>query len=363
MIFRCVNPGETTHLQCQDLALIIDKITVDTPAGYGIYLAKESCQNTGSALRKVYNLPEGCVSGSFVLLDENDAIHLLETGDIPDRTLFTTGLCNSNCIMCPYSEKYRLSSKIDPIEMLSRFVDLMDPYSDYVCITGGEPTLLKWDSIRLVKKVTEHFQSVMLHILTNGRTFAYKDFLEEFLRVRPYRTLLGIPLHADNASLHDSITQSSGSFIETIRGLDNLYSKGERIELRIVTSKLNSNNLPALSKMIAQRYPYCQHVCFMGLEMMGNAMINRNQVWCNYDLIWPYIRESVEHLISNGVEVELYNYPLCIVDHGLQPLYRKSITPSKIEYLPDCMGCARKQECGGFFRTTRVMPDITVRPY
>lgn len=362
LIYRCVNLGETTHLPLRDQALIIDANLAAFPEGYGLYLVPEEMQTNYSLSYDVQILPANCVSGSFVLRVE-DGLRVMETSDIPDRTLFTTGLCNSNCIMCPYTEQFRLNSKLEPLDILDRLIELMDPFAEYICITGGEPTILRDGFLRLVEHVKNHFPMIMLHILTNGRTFAYRDFLVDFQKVRPYKTLLGVPIHADNAALHDYISQSKGSFDETLRGLDNLYTNGEYIELRIVTSKLNYTNLPSLAKFITKRYPYCQHVCMMGLEMMGNAMINREKVWCNYDTIWPFIREATDILVMNGVDVELYNYPLCIVDHRLQPLYRRSITPSKIEYLPECESCLRKTECGGFFRTTKVMPDIEVKPY
>ena len=283
--------------------------------------------------------------------------------DIHDNTIFTGGVCNSNCIMCPYTEHFRLNSRLESLDTLNRYVDSMNPDSEYICITGGEPTMLRNDFLILLEHCRNHFHSALLHILTNGRTFACKDFLDDFRKARPYKTLLGIPLHADNSALHDYISQAEGSFDETLHGLDNLYRAGEHIELRIVTSKLNRENLPALARMIAKRYPYCSHVCLMGLEMMGNAMINRTKVWCSYDELWPFIREAAYILITNGVEAELYNYPLCIVDKSLHGIYRKSITPSKIEYMPKCVTCRRKHDCGGFFRTTKIMPDINVRPY
>lgn len=287
----------------------------------------------------------------------------MENSDILENTIFTTGLCNSNCIMCPYTEYFRFNSKSKSFNTLKNIIDSMNRNLEYVCITGGEPTILRDDFLQLVEHCKNHFHYAILHILTNGRTFAYKDFLDDFRKVRPYKTLLGIPLHADNSKLHDYISQSNGSFEETIHGLDNLYAGGENIELRIVTSKLNYTNLPSLAKMITKRYRHCKHVCLMGLEMMGNAMINRDKVWVTYDKIWQYIREATYILLMNGIDTELYNYPLCIVDKDLQPTYRKSITPSKIEYLNECEFCKRKHECGGFFRTTKIMPDIKVRPY
>ena len=359
-IFRCAYPDESTHLGKGDIALILDDNTSQIPEGYGLYLISEDNRMRG--INKLRHIPENCVSGSFVYADDSGAVRLLGTSDIPDRTLFLTGLCNSNCIMCPYSEGYRLQSHLEPPELIKRYIDLMDPNADYVCITGGEPTLLREGFLDIISQVNRHFHNVVLHILTNGRTFAYKQFVNEYRKVRPYKTLLGIPLHADNAELHDTISQSKGSFDQTIRGLDNLYVSDEYIEIRIVTSNLNYKNLPELARFIVSRYPFCHHVCLMGMEMMGNAMINRDIVWCSYETIYPYIREATDIMLSGGVETKLYNYPLCMIEKRYWPLYRKSITQSKIVFLPDCEGCKNQNECGGFFRTTSIMPNIKVTP-
>ena len=137
----------------------------------------------------------------------------MAVSDIPENTIFVGGLCNSNCIMCPYTEHYRLNSRLETIDVLRHFVDLVAPNTEYLCITGGEPTLLRDDFLRLIEYCKSNFPTVLLHILTNGRTFAYKDFLSDFRKVRPYRTLLGIPLHADNSKLHDYISQTEAEVI------------------------------------------------------------------------------------------------------------------------------------------------------
>lgn len=365
-IYRCTYPGEQSYVDCADSALILTDENRDIPSGYGLYLIDDENSITTPFPKLTRKMPVGCDEGSFVLLKKNgisEDLSLLATSDIPDRTLFITGQCNSNCLMCPYTEKFRIRAKHESLSRLLRYVALMNPFADYLCITGGEPTLLGEDFLTLMMAVREHFQSAMIHILTNGRTFVYRDFLQEYQRVRPYTTLLGIPVHASNAHLHDFITQAPGSFDETMKALDALYAGGEHIELRIVTSELNRENLLDLARLIAQRFPNVQHVCFMGLEMMGNAMIHRRNVWCDFQALWPYVRDAADCLIHSGVQVQLYNYPLCIVDHYLHPLYRKSITPSKIEYMEECASCRKKEICGGFFRTTKVMPGITVNPY
>jgi len=311
----------------------------------------------------LFLLPENCDSGNFVRIDDNQLVCVEQCSDLEDRTLFLTGQCNSNCIMCPYTSNYRSRAEHCSVADLERYIELMDPYAHYLCITGGEPTLLREDFFKLLERVKEHFISISLHILTNGRTFYYYDFLKRFIVTRPYKTLLGVPLHASNAILHDEISQIEGSFEETYRGIKNLLSVGEFVELRVVTSKLNYKDLPELSNFIIREFGNVHHVCFMGLEMMGNSMVNREQVWLPYDNLWPYVRQAVDALVYAGIEVFLFNYPLCIVEEQYWPIYRKSITPSKIEYFGECNICAKRKMCGGFFRTTKIMPDISVYPF
>ena len=149
--------------------------------------------------------------------------------DIPENTIFIGEQCNSNCIMCPYTEHFRRNSRLESLDSLKSCVDEISSFAEYVCITGGEPTMLREDFLKLIDYCKNYFSSVLLHVLTNGRTFAYKDFLADFRKVRPYKTLLGIPIHADKPELHDYISQSSGSFRETLQGLDNLYTAREQI--------------------------------------------------------------------------------------------------------------------------------------
>jgi hypothetical protein len=49
------------------------------------------------------------------------------------------------------------------------------------------------------------------------------------------------------------------------------------------------------------------------------------------------------------MNVSIYNHQLCVIDHELWPFAKKSISDWKNEYMPECAGCAVKDECGGFF--------------
>lgn len=349
-ILRCTAPGEELDWLPRERCALLCEGAQNLPEGYGAYLPADDFEPGDFVARETID-------------GEEPTITRLLTADRPERTLFLTGQCNSNCVMCPYATRQRVHGEPVPIEELLAYIELMNPEADYICLTGGEPTLLGEGFLTVLGAVKARFKCAMVHILTNGRAFAYPDFFEAYRRVRPWQTLLGIPLHAADAETHDHITGVRGSFEQTVRGIRHCAQAREHIELRVVTSALNAQLLGDLAHFIGRNFPSVNCVSLMGLEMMGNAMLHRREVWLGYDELMPHVEEAADILLSYGVAPRLFNYPLCKVRERYHALYHRSITPSKVRYKPECARCARREECGGFFRTTLVMPDIAVHPY
>lgn len=365
-ILRCTIPEEELRLPRSRCALLLPDLQ-DIPDGYGAYIVSSNAADQWINNANIFAVTDNYEVGDFLLLktDSDGSVHItpLLTSDKPERTLFLTGQCNSDCIMCPYATNQRIKGEPVPVDDLLAYVELMNPETDYICITGGEPTLLKEGFLAVLKAVKDHLKYAVVHILTNGRTFSYPDFFTAYQLVRPYQTLLGIPLHAATPEHHDRISGVKGSFTQTVCGIENCYKGREQIELRIVTSALNAQLLSGLAHFIGKNFPAVNCVSLMGLEMMGNAMINRSAVWIGYDQLMPYVEEAANILLSYGVSPRLFNYPLCKVQERYHSIYHRSITESKVRYKPECEQCSRKEECGGFFQTTIVMPDINVSPY
>ena len=49
------------------------------------------------------------------------------------------------------------------------------------------------------------------------------------------------------------------------------------------------------------------------------------------------------------MNVSVYNHQRCLVNDDVMHSYRKSISDWKNEYLDKCKGCAKMDDCGGFF--------------
>ena len=54
----------------------------------------------------------------------------------------------------------------------------------------------------------------------------------------------------------------------------------------------------------------------MAMEMTGNAHKNADTLWVPYRESFQFVKKGIDKLIESGIDVKLYNYPLCTVDRG-----------------------------------------------
>lgn len=278
-----------------------------------------------------------------------------------DNTIFITEKCNSNCIMCPVPESVRRSSNdvdIDDLIERSRYIP---EYAEHITITGGEPFIAGRDIFKVFCELKEHHNNVEYLLLTNGRAFADVSFTQEFEMTQPNHMTVGIPIHGADARTHDWITQSPGAFEQTILGIRHLLYMGCSVEIRFVISRLNAECITRMARLVASELKGVESVKIMGLEMTGNAAVNEKEVWISYLNAFEAARPGIDLLISQGITVELYNFPLCMVDQMYWPLCRKSITEYKIRYQKECDACFVRDACGGIFLGTQRLVK-NVRP-
>ena len=153
-----------------------------------------------------------------------------------------------------------------------------------------------------------------------------------------------------------------GSYEQVIQGIRNLVSNGAKVEIRVVVSKMNAGNMNQLAEFIARNLKGIYCVTFMGIETMGNAVKNYKKIWIDYSKATESFEEATEILINNGIDVMIYNYPLCCMKPRYWALARRSITPHKVRYYKECDACEVKECCSGIFNSTFSVADIRVNP-
>lgn len=290
-------------------------------------------------------------------LEEGDIVSISTDGNINTlyrkksfhNSILVTERCNSNCLMCSQPPKDK--NDIPYLyEVNRKLISLIPKDCIELGISGGEPTIMGEYFFKIIEQLKEELPNTELHLLTNGRTFAWNQFAEKLGKINHKGLMIGIPLYSDFYQVHDYIVQAPNAFTQTILGLHNLARYNQRLELRIVLHKQSIPRLTKLAKYIYKNLPFVEHIAFMGLEHIGYTPYNMEKLWID-----PYdyrneLEEAVNYLDSKGMNVSIYNTPLCVIPETIWENARRSISDWKQEYLPQCEGCSVKDECGGFFR-------------
>lgn len=278
-----------------------------------------------------------------------------------DNYFFVTAKCNSNCIMCPSPDVSRQKGGSTSVDTLIEIAKHIPTDTPHLTITGGEPFMIGKDIFRFIAYLRDKFEYTEFLFLTNGRIFALESYVQRFVETVPASSIVAIPIHGSREKIHDSITQTRGSFEQTIRGIKNLLKAGIHIELRIVVSKMNENDICNIARLICDELSGIDYVSIMAMEMTGSARINVEKVWITYREAAKKIEEAVMLLLENEIDVKLYNFPLCTVKREFWTLCEKSISPDKVRYAEICDTCKLKKACGGLFSGTISMEKGELR--
>jgi His-Xaa-Ser system radical SAM maturase HxsC len=286
-------------------------------------------------------------TGDVVALQPDGRVRTLYRVGSPHNVIFTTDRCNSYCLMCsqpplPVEDSSKIREHL-------RLIELMDPRTREVGVTGGEPTLLKRDFLRIVERCKLLLPETSLHILSNGRLFYYGSFARDLAALEHPDLMIGVPLYSDLDFEHDYIVQAEGAFDQTLIGLQNLARFGVAVEIRVVLHRQSYERLPRLAEFLYRNLPFVAHVALMGLEQIGLAIPNLGDLWIDPAEYQGELSAAVDFLAARGMRVSIYNHQLCTVPERLWKFCRRSISDWKNEYLPVCAECRLREECGGFF--------------
>lgn len=151
--------------------------------------------------------------------------------------------CNDHCIFCLDSRAHDGEMR-DPEEVKAQILDGRRKGATRLILSGGEPTIHPRfvDFVKLGRLAGYP----KIQTVTNGRMFAYKDFL-----TRSIDEGLGeitFSIHGHNAKIHDALVGVAGAFEEEVQGLDHALADG-RVIINIDVC-VNRANVPHLDTLI-----------------------------------------------------------------------------------------------------------------
>jgi len=294
------------------------------------------------------------LTDDMLYLDEGDVIRV-NLSDGSFRVLFRKGSrhnsillteqCNHYCLMCSQPPKNVDDSWI--LDEARHLIKLIPRDTFEIGFTGGEPTLYGDQFINLLQLTKNYLPNTVIHILSNGRAFKDIDYARKYAGVQHHDMMVGIPIYSDDSVRHDYVVQSKNAFNETIRGILNLKSLNQKVEIRVVIHKQTIGRLVQLCEFIARNLLFVDHIALMGLEITGFTRSNLSALWIDPFEYKDTLSQAVHLLESYGMNVSVYNHQRCVVNDDILKAYRKSISDWKNEYLDECERLGIKYELGG----------------
>lgn len=284
---------------------------------------------------------------------------MIESDDV---CLFVTEKCNSNCIMCPMSLDSRKRGLSIQQEEWFGIIDNLPEKPTHITVTGGEPFLEYKNLLPVLNQINTKYPYAEVLILSNGRAFSIPSLFDELKPLITEQYCFAIPFHASTPALHDNITQTTGSFFQTINGLKNISKTEARIEVRVVGHQRNLEDLNNIFNMLVNTGIRIDVINLLAMEMMGCAAYNRDSLWVDYLTLCESAEQGIRYALLHGIDVGLYNFPLCKVPRHMWPLAKHSITPSKVRYYDECQECKEYNACGGLFFSTFELNLCQVNP-
>lgn len=338
--------------------LMKGKTASPLPEGFRVYVLVEDEDGFGEQIQTV---PMVVLPSAYSYLGDGDimriaphrrGVRVLYRRKARTNGILLTERCNHYCLMCSQPPKDIDDSWI--IRQVLEMIPLIDQETPELVLTGGEPTLLENDFLRILDACKSWLPRTGIHVLSNGRRFADASFTQRYADVQHPDLMVGIPLYSDLSTNHDYVVQADGAFDETIRGILNLKQFGQRVEIRVVIHKQTYDRLPQLAEFIARNLLFVDHVALMGLEITGFTRFNLNDLWIDPVDYKEQLWQAVSHLSSHRMNASVYNHQLCVIDPRVWPFAKKSISDWKNEYFAECEGCQVRDRCGGFFSSARL---------
>lgn len=358
-LYRIVGPGAITPQRSANAYLLEEGEL--PPLGYPVYLGKAGTRplDGGNWIELPASLSYLSPGDVLAITDGGERLHVKWRHQSHQNSVLLTERCDHYCLMCSQPPKTRNDDYL--VDEAFELIRLLPPGTRDIGFTGGEPTLYGERLIDLLRLCATLHPDAAVHVLSNGRRFVRPEFARAWADIRHPNLMVGIPIYGCEPTLHDYVVQAQGAFAETVQGIVNLVAASAAVEIRVVVHKQTAPYLVEIAEFIGRNLPFVNQVALMGLEMIGFARANMEDVWIDPIEYRDELREAVMSLDRRRIKTMIYNHQLCLIDRELWPWTVRSISDWKNEYHPECLGCSVRDRCGGFFFSAKYRMSDNIR--
>jgi len=228
--------------------------------------------------------------------------------------------CNNCCDFCAQGNKRSFIKMKTKHEIIKALKDAKKGKINSVVFTGGEPTLHP-EIIELIKEAKK-LKYKFIQLQTNGRTLADIEFLKKLKEAGVNE--IGPALHGSKPQIHDKLTNSPGSFNQTLKGIINSKKLGLYVLTNTVITSLNYKDLPKLAKLFV--YLKVDQFQFAFVHIIGTAWENRKWIVPKKTEILPYLYKALDIGIKNGIKCYTEAIPYCLMK-GYEECISERIIP------------------------------------
>jgi MoaA/NifB/PqqE/SkfB family radical SAM enzyme len=212
--------------------------------------------------------------------------------------------CNDRCVFCLDAHTHDGTNRARE-EVKAQILDGRRKGAERLILSGGEPTIHPdfVDFVRLGRLAGYR----KVQTVTNGRMFAYGDFLKRSLDAGLGEITFSI--HGPNAKIHDALVGTRGAFDEEVKGLKQALADGRPIiNIDVCVNRGNVKQLPELlatfTAMGVREFDLLHVIPF------GRAYTEGKETLF-YDLeeMRPYLLEAFSYARRPGIHIWLNRFP------------------------------------------------------
>ena len=216
--------------------------------------------------------------------------------------------CNNDCLCCMLRG---IRGKLTPVTF-EQYKEILTENSaktkSSLLILSGAEVTLNHDLLQFVEYARDLNSFANIRIQTNGRKLSNIDYCRKLVASGVNEYFLS--LHGHNEDVHEDLTQSRGSFRETLSGIENLSKMDTRILTNTVVTRRNYFSLPEIVDLVSNYPNVLQMQFWMYWPMSPHD---------KYDLLESYltIRQYLVNAMTRGEERQIptvvKGFPECLL--------------------------------------------------